>query len=109
MTILCIPGYLLVLQKIPSLPIPVAVRLHQFGWGFGVGFFCLIWNNIPEDLKLLQGVPIATSYQHRLTRKEKVGVPGAVQKERKGFCYHINDARQGERALTWIVQKTLTQ
>lgn len=30
-------------------------------------------------------------------------------KEEKDFVVTINDAKQGERALTWIVQKTLTQ
>lgn len=71
----------------PSFAHSVAVRLHQFGRGFGV-VFCLIWNNIPEDWKLLQRVPIGTSYQQRLTRREKAGMPGAVEKGRKGFYHH---------------------
>lgn len=76
----------------------VAFRLHQFGWGFGV-VFGLIWSNIPKDWKLLQRVPIGTSYQHRLTRREKAGVPGAVQKGRKGFCYHHKWCKAGRKGF----------
>lgn len=64
------------------------------GW-----FFCLIWNNIPKDWKLLQRVPIGTSYQHTLTRREKAGVPGAVQKGRKGFCYHHKWCKAGRKGF----------
>lgn len=62
-------------------------------------FFSLIRNNTLQDLKLLQRVPIATSYQHRLTKREKVGVPGAVQKGRKGFCYHHKWCKAGRKGF----------
>lgn len=65
---------------------------------FGV-WFCLIWSNIPKDLKLLQRVPIGTSYQHRVTRRDEVGVPGAVQKGRKGFCHHHKWCKAGRKGF----------